>query len=115
MTHKKGVAVRVKSKACCTWETFYDGFLSVWDNGCSKKSPRPPRELIDWDMARKHWQRYSMTGGEAARMQLLTLSDDVPYGYHFPRPQGPSEEDGGGNRITPEPSPTPLCPVLARS
>jgi len=87
----------MKSKACCTWETFHDGFLAVWDNGCSRKSPTPPRELIDWDLARKHWQRYSMTGGEAARTQLRALSDDVPYSYNIE----------GGPR-------GPLCPVIVR-
>ncbi len=70
----------------------------------------PPQVLIDWDLAKKHWQRYAMTGGEAARMQLRALSDDVPYRYNFPRPP---DDDGGGGPDVPLPTPPSPFPVLA--
>lgn len=59
-----------------------------------------------------HWQRYAMTGGEAARMQLLALSDDALYLYRWQRPADDGGGDGGPGVPSPV-SPSPR-PVLVR-
>ncbi len=94
-------------RTCCTWETFVDGFHSIWDRATS---PAPPRLLIDWDLAKRHWLRYAMTGGEAAKMQLVALSDEGLYlhlGRH--RPDADGNDGGPGTPAPIKPSP---CPTL---
>lgn len=110
---------------CCTWETFEGGFLAIWDRaGASSRRrqlalesgkrkappdpPGPPRLLIDWRLAERHWRRYAMTGGEAAKMQLQALSTESLY-LHM-RGDRPGPDAGGGGDDPNEPTHTGPAP-----
>lgn len=96
----------VKIRTCCDWETFEDGFLAAW----SDTRVAPARCLIDWKLARRHWNLYGMTGYEAAWTQLKVLSDEAMY-LRGSWPGG-DEDGGGGPAATPPKTPAPL-PALA--
>jgi hypothetical protein len=64
---------RVIVAECCSWEDFRLSVLKAFArNGA-------PSILIDWKRARRDWKRYSMTGGEAASMQLRDLGKEREY------------------------------------
>jgi hypothetical protein len=95
-----------KIRTCCDWETFEDAFLAAWQDA----RVAPATCLIDWKLARRHWNRYGMTGFEAAWTQRKALSDDAMYLRGF----WPGGQDGGGDGpgSTPPKTPSPL-PALA--